>query len=267
MNYAMVVLDLDDTLLRDDLTISERTQASLLKAQQKGVRVVLASGRPTSSMRRYAEELELSRFGGFLISFNGAVITDCATGETIFQKSLSRLQMGEIHDLALAHGAGILGYHNDRIVTPKKNPWTAVESKLTGLSVEEVADFKGLIDESSVKVIVLDEPERLAALSETLRPQVAGHMNMSLSKPFFLEFTDQGINKRESLAVLCERLEILPAAVMAVGDSYNDIGMLEFAGLAVCMGNGRDEVKAVADFVTASNLEDGVAVAVEKCVL
>lgn len=267
MTYEMIVLDLDDTLLTEDLVISERTRSALLQAQRASVRVVLASGRPTGAMKRYAEELELSRFDGFLISFNGAVITDCATGETIFRKSLSRQQMGEIHDLAQAHGAGILGYHNDRIITPKKNPWTAVESKLTGLPVEEVADFKGLIDEESVKVIVVDEPERLSALSETLRPRVAGRLNMALSKPFFLEFTDQGINKKESLGVLCERLEVLPAAVMAVGDSFNDIGMLELAGLAVCMGNGRDEVKAIADFVTASNMEDGVAAAVERFVL
>ncbi len=90
---------------------------------------------------------------------------------------------------------------------------------------------------------------------------------MVISKPFFLEFTDKGIDKKHSLGLLLGRLELDRDDIMAVGDSYNDMGMLELAGLGVCMENGRDEVKAMADHITGSNMHDGVAQAVERFVL
>jgi len=267
MTYKMIVLDLDDTLLTSDLTISVRTKEALLAAQAKGVRVVLASGRPTGAMKRYAKELELEAHGGFLISFNGAVITECAGMRQHFRKSLSRAHMREIHDHARHHGVSILGYHQDRIITPEENPYTEVESTLTGLDVEQVDDFSDRITEESIKVIVVDEPERLKAVAEAMRPHVEGRVNMVFSKPFFLEFTDLGIDKRHSLSLLCERLEILPSEVIAMGDGDNDKGMLEFAGFAVAMENGRDSVKAIADHVTAHHDADGVGVAIERFVL
>jgi hypothetical protein len=267
MTYTLIVLDLDDTLLTSDLAISARTKDALLKAQHNGARVVLASGRPTGAMKRYALELGLERHGGFLISFNGAVVTDCTNLHQIFRKSLSVAHMREIHDHARRHGVSILGYHEDRIITPRENPYTEVESTLTGLDVEQVDDFPERITENSIKVIVVDDPERLQAVAESFRPHAEGRMNMVFSKPFFLEFTDLGIDKRHSLALLCERLKIPPAQVMAVGDSFNDMGMLEFAGLAVAMGNARDEVKAIADHITASHDQDGVALAVERFIL
>jgi len=267
MTYKMIVLDLDDTLLTSDLTISVRTKDALLAAQAKGVRVVLASGRPTGAMKRFALELELETHGGFLISFNGAVITECAGMHQHFRKSLSRAHMREIHDHARKHGVSILGYHQDRIITPQENPYTEVESTLTGLSVDQVDDFPDRITEESIKVIVVDEPERLKVVAEAMRPHVEGRVNMVFSKPFFLEFTDLGIDKRHSLALLCEKLEILPSEVIAMGDGDNDKGMLEFAGFAVAMENARDSVKAIADHVTTHHDADGVGLAVEKFVL
>jgi len=267
MAYAMIVLDLDDTLLRDDLTISPRTRDSLLEAQRLGVRVVLASGRPTGAIWRYARELELPAHGGWIISFNGAVVTDCRTGEALFEQALAREIIHEIHDHAVAHDAGILSYVDDRIVTPRANEWTDVEHLLTGMEVLEVPDFKAAIRSDAIKVIVVDEPRRLRHLADTLRPLVEERMNMVISKPFFLEFTDKGIDKKHSLDLLLRTLELDRDTVMAVGDSYNDMGMLELAGLGVCMANGRDEVKAMADHVTGSNMDDGVAQAVETFVL
>ncbi|HNY30528.1 MAG TPA: Cof-type HAD-IIB family hydrolase [Fibrobacteria bacterium] len=266
MSYRMIVLDLDDTLLREDLTISPRTRDALMRAQAQGVRVVLASGRPTGAIWRYARELELASNGGWIISFNGAVVTDCATGTPVFEQALARDLIHEIHDLAREHDAGILSYVDDRIVTPRANPWTEVERGLTGMDVVEVPDFKKAIARDAIKVIVVDEPERLKATAERLRPRVDGRMNMVISKPFFLEFTSLGIDKKHSLQRLAERLSVKSSEVMAVGDSYNDLGMLDWAGLGVCMANGPQAVRDAADHVTASNMDDGVAMAVERFV-
>jgi Cof subfamily protein (haloacid dehalogenase superfamily) len=265
--YKMVVLDLDDTLLRDDLTISERTSDSLLKAQKQGVIMVLASGRPTGPVRRYAEELELARHGGWILSFNGAVITECATGAVIFEQSLSAELVHEIHDRAVSLGANILSYVDDKIVTPRADEWTAVERRLTGMEVVEVADFKGAIRGPAVKAIVLHEPARLREISDKIRPEIEGRLSMAISKPFFLEFTDNGIDKRHSLSRLCAHLGIDSSEVVAIGDGQNDAGMIQLAGLGISMANGAAEVRAIADHVTASNMDDGVAQAVERFVL
>jgi Cof subfamily protein (haloacid dehalogenase superfamily) len=267
MGYRMVVLDLDDTLLRDDLTVSDRTRECLLEVQRRGVRVVLASGRPTGAIKPYANELHLAEHGGWILSFNGAVITDCATGEVLFEQSLSAELVHEIHDRAAALGANILSYVDDRIVTPRADEWTTVERRLTGMEVVEVADFKGAIRGSAIKAIVLHEPERLREVADKIRPDVEGRLSMAISKPFFLEFTDRGIDKRHSLSRLCVHLGIDASEVVAIGDGRNDESMIRFAGLGVCMENGAPEVKAAADHVTASNMEDGVALAVERFVL
>ncbi|MCB9495925.1 MAG: HAD family phosphatase [Fibrobacteria bacterium] len=264
MAYEMIVLDLDDTLLRDDLTISPRTRDRLIQAQETGVRVVLASGRPTGAIWRYARELRLPEFGGWIISFNGAVVTDCRTGTPIFEQSLAKELIHEIHDHAHTHRAGILTYVDDRIVTPKLDEWVEVERTLTGMDVVEVPDFKSHVVRDAIKVIVVDEPQRLAGLADRLRPVIADRMNMVISKPFFLEFTDLGIDKKHSLGLLLERLGLDRDVVMAIGDSHNDLGMLELAGMGICMANGREEVKAMADHVTGSNMEDGVAQAIER---
>ncbi len=266
MAYKMVVLDLDDTLLQDDLTISKPTHAALMRAQREGIRVVLASGRPTGAIWRYARELEIDRHGGFILSFNGAVVTDAATGETLFQTALSKETVHELHDLAVAHGALLLTYVDDRIVTPCANEWADIERKLTGMELRVAPDFKAAVTGDCIKAILLQEPTYLKGVAEKLRPLVGGRLNMALSKPFFLEFTEKGIDKRHSLQMLCEKLEILPSEVVAMGDSYNDVGMIEFAGLGICMANGPVDVQAKADHVTASNMDHGVARALERFV-
>lgn len=266
MMYKMVVLDLDDTLLQDDLTISDPTRESLLRAQREGMRVVLASGRPTGAILKYAQELEIGHHGGYILSFNGAVVTDAATGETLFQKALSKETIHELYDLSVAHCTLILTYVDDRIVTPCANEWADVEQKLTGMEIRVVPDFKAAVQVDCIKAILLQEPTYLKAVSETLRPLVQDHLNMALSKPFFLEFTDKGIDKRHSLDRLCQALEILPEEVIAIGDSYNDVGMIEFAGMGICMANGPADVRAKADHVTSSNMDHGVARALERFV-
>jgi hypothetical protein len=267
MPYRVLTLDLDDTLLREDLTISDRTRRTLIQAQEAGTTVVLATGRPTGAVGRYARQLELARFGGYLITFNGAVVTECRTGRVLFEQNLSKDQLHELHDLSQTHRLYIQSYRGDRIITPRNNPYTEIEGRLTGMEIHEVPDFKAFMDGPATKVILLEEPTLLKATSERLRPVVEGRMAMTISKPFFLEFMDRGIDKRHSLDFLVKSLGLTAADVMAIGDSYNDLGMLEYAGLGVCMANGPADVRARADVVTASNEDDGVAEAVERYLL
>lgn len=267
MIYKMIVLDLDDTLLRDDQTISPRTKQALMDAQEAGMKVVLASGRPTYGMRKIAEELRLKEYGSFILSFNGAKIINCQTNEELFSSTLSPETVHRLYDISQREGVGILTYVGDEIVTETTAPYAEIESGLTGMAVNEVDSFVEAVREPVVKALMLKEAGRLAEVEKKLQEEFDGELSVMRSKPFFLEFTEAGVTKGTSLNYLIGKLGIKREEVIAVGDSYNDLAMIEFAGLGVAMGNAPDDIKAKADYVTDTNMNDGVAKVVEQFML
>ena len=264
MNYRMIVLDLDDTLLKDDRTVSEMTRRRLLEAQQQGTVVVLASGRPTYAMQHLAQELCLAQYGGYLISFNGARITACENGAVLSSVDISHAQMCRLFDLAQEQNVYIQTYTEDHILVSKDNEYTQIEKEITGMDVVECADFKAEIPKTAVKAMMLEHPDRLKQVEQALRPVIKDELYMTITKPFFLEFMNPAVDKGKSLVTLAAHLGISMKQVIAVGDSYNDISMIEAAGLGVAMGNAVEAVKQAADYETDDNEHDGVARVVEK---
>ncbi|KOO46272.1 Cof-type HAD-IIB family hydrolase [Priestia koreensis] len=267
MEYKMIVLDLDDTLLRDDQTVSPRTKEALMKAQEAGVKVVLASGRPTYGMEWVAEELQLEKYGSFILSFNGAKIINCRTKEELFSSTLSPKTVKHLYELSQRENVGIHTYVGNEIFTEVENPYSDIESDLTGLPVKIVDHFAEAVTEPVVKVLMLEEAEKLAKVEETLQKELEGELSVMRSKPFFLEFTEAGVTKGTSLHQLITELGIKQEEVIAMGDSYNDLAMIEFAGLGVAMGNAPDDIKEIANYVTDTNMNDGVAKVVEDFIL
>ncbi len=267
MSYKMIVLDLDDTLLRDDQTISDRTKESLLKVQEAGVKVVLASGRPTYGMEWVAKELKLDHYGSYILSFNGSKIINCKTNEEKYSRTLSSETVHHLYDLSQREGVGILTYLEDSIIIEEDNEFATIESELTGLPVKVVSSFKETIKEPVVKALMLKEANELKKVEKKLQKELDGELSVMRSKPFFLEFTQLGVTKGASLDHLIKPMGIKSEEVIAIGDSYNDLTMIEFAGLGVAMGNAPDDIKDKANYVAASNMEDGVAEVIEKFVL
>ncbi|AYB40571.1 Cof-type HAD-IIB family hydrolase [Brevibacillus laterosporus] len=266
-NYRMIVLDLDDTLLQDDHTISTRTKSALMKAQEAGVKVVLASGRPTYAMTHIAEELELEKYGSFILSFNGAKIINWKTKEELFSSTLPVETVHELYDISKKEQVGILSYDGDDIVAETVTAYTKKESEITGMNIKEVESFKQAITRPVVKVLMVDDPTKLAIVEKKLQKQLEGQLSVMRSKPFFLEFTEAGVDKGTSLHQLINKLGIEQAEVIAIGDSYNDLAMITFAGLGVAMGNAPDDIKEVANYVTDTNMNHGVAKVVETFIL
>ncbi|TCZ78289.1 HAD family phosphatase [Paenibacillus albiflavus] len=267
MNYKMIVLDLDDTLLQDDHTISPRTKQALMKAQEAGVKVVLASGRPTFGMVEVAQELELEKYGSFILSYNGAKITNCKTGEELFSSTLSVETVHELYEISQQEGILIQTYVGDDIVTETDNEFTDIEGVITGMRIVIVDSFVQAVQEPVVKCLMLANPEQLVVIEKKLQQQLAGRMSVMRSKPFFLEFTEAGVDKGTSLHQLALKLGIKQEEVIAMGDSYNDLAMIQYAGLGVAMGNAPDDIKQIANYVTDTNKNDGVAKVVEQFVL
>ncbi|MGF7045576.1 Cof subfamily protein (haloacid dehalogenase superfamily) [Paenibacillus sp. DS2015] len=267
MSYKMIVLDLDDTLLSDDLTISPRTKQALMDAQEAGVKVVLASGRPTFAMTHIAKELELEKYGSFILSFNGAKIINCATNDILFSSTLTPATVHELYHISRQEEVWIHTYVGDEIVTPANNEYTDIEGEITGMPIIEAEDFVEKIQEPVVKVLMVAAPDKLVDLEKKLQHQLQGELNVVRSKPYFLEFTEAGVDKGTSLHQLIQKLDIKQEEVIAMGDSYNDLAMIKFAGLGVAMGNAPDDIKEIANHVTDTNMEDGVAKVVETFIL
>lgn len=262
----MLVLDMDDTLLSDEHLISDKNKEMILKAQEKGVYVILASGRPTPAMTTYAKDLSLDTYGSYILSYNGGVITDMSNNEVLFEQSISTEHIHELYDFSVENNVHILAYHDGAIITESESEYIDLEARLTGMPLRKVANFKEAITAPSVKCLMLEEPEYLASVGAKLKAQI-NHKSITTSKPFFLEIMQKGIDKAASLARLAERLNIQADEIIAVGNANNDLSMIEYAGLGVWVDNVTPEIRHKADVIVASNNDNGVAEVIERFIL
>jgi Cof subfamily protein (haloacid dehalogenase superfamily) len=266
IQYKMLVLDLDDTLLTDNHQISTKNKEMLIKAQEMGVKVVLASGRPTPAMMQYAHDLQLAKYGSFVISFNGATITDMSNQQVVFERSLTKEEIHSLHDFSLENNVHIITYSDKGVVSETESEYIDVELSLTGLPHHKVASFKDEVQSSAVKCILLEDPAYLKSVELKLKTERAD-LSVSISKPFFLEVMPQGIDKAASIDILAKQLDIKQEEVIAVGNAGNDLSMIQYAGLGIWVDNVTPELRQHADIVVASNNNDGVAEVVQRFIL
>ncbi|WP_411331540.1 Cof-type HAD-IIB family hydrolase [Bacteroides uniformis] len=269
MKYKLLVLDVDGTLLNDERKISKRTLAALLKVQQMGVRIVLASGRPTYGLMPLAKTLELGNYGGFVLSYNGCQIIKAQNGEILFERRINPEMLPYLEKKARKNGFAIFTYHNDTLITDSPdNEYIKNEALLNNLKIIKEDEFSTAIDFAPCKcMLVSDKEEALIELEQHWEKRLAGTLDAFRSEPYFLEVVPCGVNKANTLGALLEHLEVTREEAIAVGDGVCDVTMLQLAGMGIAMGHSQDSVKVCADYVTASNEEDGVALAVEKLIL
>lgn len=269
MKYKLLVLDVDGTLLDSEKKISKRTLAALLKVQQMGVRIVLASGRPTYGLMPIAKALELGNYGGFILSYNGGQIINAQSGELLFERRINPEMLPYLEKKSRKNGFAIFTYHEDTIITDSpENEHIRREAELNGLKIIAETEFSIAVDFAPCKcMLVSDDEEALVGLEDHWRRRLNGALDVFRSEPYFLEVVPCSIDKSNTLGALLEKLGINSEEVIAIGDGVCDVSMIQSAGLGIAMGNAQDSVKVCADRITASNDEDGVAEAVEKAIL
>ena len=269
MKYKLLVLDVDGTLLNNAKEISKHTKAALLKVQQMGIRIVLASGRPTYGIIPLAKTLELDNYGGFIVSYNGCQIIKADSGEILFERRINPEVLPYLEKKARKNDFAIFTYHDDLLIAD--NPdcmYIQQEAGLNHLKIVGEEDWSTAIDFAPCKcMLVSDNEEALRDLEMHWKKRLSGTLDVFCSEPYFLEVVPCGIDKANTLGVLMEYLKIGREEVVAIGDGVCDVTMLQLAGVGIAMGHSQDSVKICADYVTASNDEDGVAQAVEKLVL
>ena len=265
----VLALDLDGTLTNDQKIVTPRTRAALDAAIAQGVTVVLASGRPTAGILPLAKDLGLDQKGGCILSYNGGKIVDCATGETLYEKTLDPAVVPELCAFAAAQDVAVLTYNSEGIVCERdKDGWANKECFTTKLPMIHVDDLASYVDYPICKMLVTLDPARRDAVCAAGQQQFQGRVDLYPSSPFFIEAVPLGVAKDGSLAALLEHMGLTRDNLMACGDGLNDRSMIAFAGVGVAMQNAEQPVKDAADYVTAAdNNHDGVAEAVEKFIL
>lgn len=268
MNEKILVLDIDGTLTTSSKEISPETKKGIIRIQERGHLVMLASGRPTPGMMRYAKELELEKFGGYLLSFNGARIVNCRTGEIVYQRTLPRFVIPSLYHFAKEQHCGLITYCGDYVVSGTgMDEYIELETRINGMPVREVADFVDFVDFDVNKCLMTAPAGKAEVYVKLLQEKFADTLSIYRSEPFFIEIMPKNVDKATSLDRMLETVGLKKEDAICCGDGYNDITMIAYAGVGVAMANAREEVKAVADYVTASNDEDGLVDVIDKFIL
>ena len=264
----LLALDLDDTLLRSDLTISYRTRAAIKRAEAAGVTVVLASGRVPAALEQFAKLLGMTRRPGYLICNNGTIIQESHTGNIIDEVKIAAETALTAFDLADAEGFPVQIYEDDIMYVSRRNEFTEYDQKLTGLRQVVVEHFRSMISNGCHKLLIPGDPALLAPLENLIHAYLEGDITLFTSKPYFLEILPARTDKGTALAKIAGFLGIKREQTAAIGDSMNDEAMIRWAGVGVAMANGDQRIKNIATCITQkTNDDDGVAEFIETQIL
>lgn len=265
--YKLIALDMDGTLLREDKTISKNTNKAIQRAKSKGVKVVLTTGRPIDGVKRYLNELDLINDNDYAIAYNGALVQNTKTKEILAKTLMSLKDIEYLYKLSQELKVNIHALTDYSCITPTWNKYSQIEVDINDIPLELV-DFNNIDKNTTiVKIMFVDEPDYLSEVIARLPKEVYEKYSVLRSAPYFLEFLDKKVNKGAGVGILAKELNIKPEEVICVGDAGNDLHMIKFAGLGVAMDNAFPEVKEVADYITLSNEDDGVAHVINKFIL
>ncbi len=269
-DIKVIIMDVDGTLTNSEKKITERTKKTLIRAQEEGAILVLASGRPTSGLMDYAKELKMDEHHGLLVSFNGAKVVECQTNKVLFNETMS-----------VEEGQAVLEYMKKFDVKPmidkddylfvndvyncyvqyKDKPFNVIQYESRGgkFKLCEKDDLAAFADYPLNKILTAGDPEYLKENYEQMMEPFKDTLSCMFTGPFYFEFTAKGIDKAKALDSVLIPMGYKKEEMIAFGDGHNDASMVKYAGIGIAMANAVDDLKEIADEVTLSNEEDGIA--------
>lgn len=263
--YKLIAMDLDGTLNNDEKHITEKTLQALLAAQEKGVRLALASARPSPGLFKERDILRMTEYGGILMSYNGGRIVEAATGKVLFETAMDiEIARSVLEFLKTLPVTPILDDGARFYVTDKDGYKVDYECRNNQMACNRVDDLGEFLSFAPVKILMSVQPPQLPDVQKSIAAFLPESLTVVQTAPFYLEVIPKTINKGQGIRDICKVLGLHTREVIAFGDAANDIPMLETAGMGVAMGNAQQPVKDAADFVTLSNNEDGIAFALER---
>jgi Cof subfamily protein (haloacid dehalogenase superfamily) len=258
--FRLAAIDLDETLLGHDHSISARNARAVRALEERGVRCVIASGRMHEATTRFAKQLDLL---GPIISYNGAMVKEAASGEVWHHVKVPSGPASEVIEYCAAHHFHLNYYLNDRLFVAERGEWADLYLRQTGSPMEAIGDLRDLRGTEPTKMILIDTPEETDTLLAHFRDRFGERLYITKTNAQYLEFMSPSASKGVALSLVAERLSIPQEEVIAFGDGHNDVPMIRWAGLGVAMGTGKSEAMAVADDIAPPFYEDGFGMYVE----
>lgn len=268
--YKLIALDIDGTLLNSKKEVTKEVFDAIQMAKKKGVKVVLSTGRPLTGVQSLLKELKLNDEENYVVTFNGGLVQEISSQDVISNIEMSYEDFDIIYnELSKKHNVKIHINTPDSVVVPYKDApkYSIHEANLNNIPVICMDESEINEDLTFCKVMLIDEPEIIDNIITKIPKEFHDKYTIVRSAPFFLEFLNKKVNKGSGLQALCNKLNIDPCEVIAVGDEENDRHMIEFAGLGVAMGNARDSIKEISNYITDNNDNHGVAKVISEFIL
>ncbi len=276
MSIKVIIMDVDGTLSNSDKVVTPKTKEALIKAEKAGAVLVLASGRPTSGLRDLAKELEMDKHHGLLVSYNGSKVIDCETDEVLFNQALTveegkavlehMKKFDRVRPMIDKDDYMYVNNVYDNMIQFNGAPFDVIQYESRGgkFKLCEQADLAEFVDFRLNKILTTSDPEYLEEHYKEMMEPFKDSLNCTFTGPFYFEFTAQGIDKAKALDTVLIPRGFKKEEMIAFGDGHNDASMVKYAGIGVAMENAVQDLKDIADEVTLSNDEDGIAVSLYK---
>lgn len=275
MNIKAILLDIDGTLTNHKKEITPLTKKALMDAQDLGIRLVIASGRPAKGIYQYGDQLEMAKHHGLFVCYNGAKVIDCETKETYVdvtfptdtvKKVLHHMKKFDVIPMVTSDTHMLVEDVYRCMIKDGTREFNVIqyESRMNNYKLMEVEDLEEYVNVPQNKILTAGDSDYLQAHYKEMAEPFKDELNMMFTSNFYYEFTAKGVDKGSALTVAMSKLGIKPEECIAFGDAENDISMLKFAGISVAMANGQDAVKNIATEVTDDNEHDGIAKALYK---
>ena len=267
--FEMVCLDIDGTLLNSEHKISLKTKEIIKKvANQKQIPVILVSARMPKGILFLQKELHIVEP---IICYSGALVLDDKTN-ILLNITIPISDVKQVYTFASGIGIHISLYKDDQWYIQRMDGWAKQESEITNIvpTITKFDDLFSIWEKEKTgpnKILCMADPSKIQSLDMKIKGYQSNNLNVYPSKPTYLEIMSNNASKPLAIEVLCQKFDVQKSKVIAIGDNYNDISMIEFAGIGIAMANAPDKVKEYADDITLSNDEDGVASALEKYIL
>ncbi|WP_168121047.1 Cof-type HAD-IIB family hydrolase [Paenibacillus sp. HB172176] len=262
--YKLIAIDVDDTLLTDDLIVTEGTRKSMEAAIAAGATVTLATGRMFASAQKIARQINLNVP---IITYQGALVKTLLDGQVLYERSVPSDAASELLAFCSERDLHLQLYADDQLYGMEDNEKIQAYSQLSNIPYLIEPDFSKLIHKPLNKMLIIDDPQRLDELALELIPLIGDRVHITKSKAHYLEFMHKEGTKGHALTFMAEHLGCTMEETIAMGDAWNDREMIQAAGLGVAMDNAIDALKEIADYVTLSNNDEGVKHVIDKFVL
>ena len=265
----LIAIDMDGTLLNSKKELLEETKQYFKNFHNKNTEtlLVLCTGRPETGIRPYLKDLGYLEENHYIISQNGASIYESQTGKRVMDAFIDSTAIQKWIELGKKHGISVMGAGVDYYYSFDEDPteWMEFDVKLVSGKLKRIPTKESLnID--FYKILLMGDEEQLNEFETFIPQEWRDEFYVVRSQKYLVEVLTKGVNKAFGLEKLAQKLNIQPSEIAAIGDAANDIEMLEYAGLAIAMGNASEEVKAIADIVTDTNENNGVIKAIDKLI-